>query len=221
MSYLLEDLGVWEAYSPGGLPTWAVDASEIGITVGFSRRVSDHVDWYDFRSSLVAGDDVFVTVVRDPVREQVSAVHRDPSMIFPGNERLLRISGVDPAEKNLLSLFKGKLYDSALKTLTEPPPPIIPIAPVSDRQFAQVLAIDGKITQDEALAWAARGDLPDALENAIAQLPEAGGQRFAARMLLSAATSYDRAHPLVGMLGGLLGYDTAALDDLWRRGAAL
>ncbi|MEE8629071.1 hypothetical protein [Methylobacterium ajmalii] len=34
------------------------------------------------------------------------------------------------------------------------------LAPISDRQFAQALALAHVITEDEALAWAARGDLP-------------------------------------------------------------
>ena len=101
-------------------------------------------------------------------------------------------------------------------------------ATISDRQFAQILALDGVITQDEALAWAARGDLPDALVDALSHVPEAGGQRFGAQMLLSAATLYERKHPLVGMLGALLTnpathapYEAAALDSIWIRGAAL
>ena len=103
------------------------------------------------------------------------------------------------------------------------PPPLPPVIPeiISDRQFAQALALDGTITQDEALAWAARGDLPAALKAALAQIPETGGQRFAAQMLLSAATTYERGHPLVPVLGALLGKDAAALDDIWTRAEAL
>jgi hypothetical protein len=89
---------------------------------------------------------------------------------------------------------------------------------ISDRQFAQQLAIEGVITQAEALAWAARGELPDALEAIVAQL---GEQEFGARMLLSAATAYERGHPLTAMLGGLLGYDAAQLDALWQAASAL
>ena len=219
MAYTITDLGLWETYKPSPPPPAFAEAIEIGVEIGFSRRSSDHVDWYEFASTLPTEGAVFLTVVRGPDLELVSSSSRQPSIVFPGNGRLLQISGYDAG--GAVGAFRGKAYDPAANTLSDPPPLVLPIVPVSDRQFAQVLAIDGKITQDEALAWAARGDLPDALENAIAQLPEAGGQRFAARMLLSAATSYDRAHPLVGMLGGLLGYDTAALDDLWRRGAAL
>lgn len=100
-----------------------------------------------------------------------------------------------------------------------PEPFELPLGAISDRQFAQQLAVRGTITEAEALAWAARGDLPEAMETAIAALPE--GDRFAARMLLSSATAYERAHPLVTVLGGLLGYDAAAIDDLWRAAAQL
>ncbi|AWN50031.1 hypothetical protein DK419_13025 [Methylobacterium terrae] len=63
------------------------------------------------------------------------------------------------------------------------------------------------------------GTLPERIEAAVASLPEA--ERFAARMLLSGATSFERAHPMVAQLGAALGYDAAALDALWRAAAAL
>jgi hypothetical protein len=106
-------------------------------------------------------------------------------------------------------------YEVAAATASLPPVP----SSISDRQFAQQLAILGMITEGEALAWAARGDLPPALDTAIEALP--GIERFAARMLLSAATSYERAHPLVAQLGEVMGYDAAGLDDLWRKAAEL
>ncbi|MBB2965224.1 hypothetical protein [Methylobacterium sp. R2-1] len=99
---------------------------------------------------------------------------------------------------------------------------------ISDRQFAQALALDGIITQAEALAWAARGDLPEAMSDALAEIPETGGQRFGAHMLLAGATTFERSHPLTEVLGALLTnpetgqpYDAAALDALWARASAL
>lgn len=92
---------------------------------------------------------------------------------------------------------------------------------ISDRQFAQQLAILGTITEAEAIAWAARGDLPETLEQAIATLPTEDGVQFSARMLLSSATTYERSHPMTATLGGVLGYDAAELDDLWRAAAQL
>lgn len=105
-------------------------------------------------------------------------------------------------------------------TLEDAPPPEVPEV-ISDRQFAQQLTILGTITEAEAIGWAAKGDLPEALEQAIGTLPTAGGVQFAARMLLSSATTYERSHPMTATLGGILGYDSDDLDDLWRAAAAL
>lgn len=115
----------------------------------------------------------------------------------------------------------GMTYaDGAFGSAPEPEPVNVPVpAVISDRQFAQQLAILGAIAEAEALAWAARGDLPAALDAAIAGLPES--DRFGARMLLGAATTYERHHPLVADLGNAMGYDDAALDDLWRAAARL
>jgi hypothetical protein len=110
-----------------------------------------------------------------------------------------------------------------LASLPAPPPEVI-----SDRQFAQALALAGTISEAEALAWAARGELPEAMEDALALIPEADRRRFGARMMLAGATTFERSHPLTDQLGGLLTnpatgkpYDAAALDALWSRAAAL
>lgn len=100
-------------------------------------------------------------------------------------------------------------------------PPLPPSVPeiISDRQFAQQLAVLGTITWEEAIAWAARGDLPPAMEAAVAALPEE--QRNPARMLLSSATTYERSHPMTSTLGAMLGYDDEDLDAMWRAAALL
>ena len=60
-----------------------------------------------------------------------------------------------------------------------------------------------------------------AMETALSNIPEGDGQRFGAKMLLASATTYEREHPLVPMLGALVLYAAEALDDIWRRAAAL
>ncbi|MFH6786695.1 hypothetical protein [Methylobacterium sp. MA0201] len=90
---------------------------------------------------------------------------------------------------------------------------------VSDRQFFQALAEGGAIDPGEALAAVMTGTLPARIEAAVAALPSA--EQFAARMLLSGATAFERGHPMVAQLGAALGYDAAALDALWRRACAL
>lgn len=120
----------------------------------------------------------------------------------------------------------GAFKPPLLPTAPELPPPVPEV--ISDRQFAQALAMAGTITEAEALAWAARGELPKAMEDALDRIPDADGQRFGARMMLAAATTYERRHPLSEQLGTLLTnpatggpYDAAELDALWTRAAAL
>lgn len=92
-------------------------------------------------------------------------------------------------------------------------------AAISDRQFFQALALAGAITPDAALAAVMTGQLPAPIAAAVEGLPEA--ERFAARMLLSGATAFERGHPMVAQLGAALGYDAASLDALWRQAATL
>jgi hypothetical protein len=118
---------------------------------------------------------------------------------------------------------EGKRWTGAFEDDDGTPAPVFEDIPppnvISDRQFAQQLAVLGTITWEEAISWAARGELPDAMEAAVAALPEE--ERNPARMLLSSATTYERSHPLVPMLGAILSYDAAELDDLWRAAAVL
>lgn len=119
-----------------------------------------------------------------------------------------------PAGHRLMAEIEGAIAEYVA---AQEPAAVLP--PISDRQFAQVLALDSVITEGEALAWAARGELPIPMEMALGQLPE--DQQFAARMLLSSATTYERDHPMVPTLGALLLYDAEDLDDIWRRAAVL
>lgn len=100
----------------------------------------------------------------------------------------------------------------------EPPPPPVP-AEISDRQFFHILAVDGLITEAEALAAVKTGDAPAAFEAFIASLPEA--ERFNARMLLEGATTFRRDHPLTNAFGSMYGMTPEQIDDLWRRAFAL
>lgn len=141
-------------------------------------------------------------------------------------EKLATLAG--PVSSDIAPVPGLLIWDALLEAgiAIEPLPVAVPA--ISDRQFAQALALAGTITEAEALAWAARGELPQAMEDALDQIPDTDGQRFGARMMLAAATSYERSHPLTEQLGGLLTnpatgkpYDAAALDALWSRAAAL
>jgi hypothetical protein len=100
----------------------------------------------------------------------------------------------------------------------EPPPEPVPNN-ISDRQFFHILAVDGLITEAEALAAVKTGDAPAAFETFIASLSE--GERFHARMLLEGATTFERDHPLTDAFGSMYGMTSDEIDDLWRRAAAL
>jgi hypothetical protein len=100
----------------------------------------------------------------------------------------------------------------------EPPPEPVPES-ISDRQFFHILAVDGLITEAEALAAVKTGDAPAAFEAFIASLPEA--DRFSARMLLEGATTFRRDHPLTAAFGTMHGMTPEQIDDLWRRASAL
>lgn len=141
--------------------------------------------------------------------DEVAWIERATGRIVAGDESL--------AGARLDPVWAGGAAVLSVSGVTPPAEPVP--ASISDRQFAQQLAVLGTITETEALAWAARGELPDAIEGAIAALPEE--QRFSARMLLASATTYERSHPLVGALADLLGYDAAEIDDLWRAASLL
>jgi hypothetical protein len=122
----------------------------------------------------------------------------------------------------------GPLWSAALAMVAQnglppPEPPPEPVAaaipPISDRQFAQGLALRGLITKPEALLWVRTGDLPAAIESFVVSLPEA--DEFTARMVLSGATEFRRDGPLVETFGQLTGMTSAALDAFWRECAAL
>jgi len=93
-----------------------------------------------------------------------------------------------------------------------PPRPVPPI--ISDRQFFQGLAINGTITQQEALDAVMTGTIPAALEGFIGQLPVE--DQFAARMLLSGAVEFQRNHPMVPAVGAAFSWTEAQIDDFWR-----
>lgn len=107
-------------------------------------------------------------------------------------------------------------YDKAVAELTAPSVP----SAISRRQFAQVLAGTGAITQDEALSFIRTGTLPKALQDAVDGLSDAD-QKFAAEMLLSGAATFERDHPMVAVLGKALKKSDADLDALWVAAAGL
>ncbi|MBP1091948.1 hypothetical protein [Bradyrhizobium diazoefficiens] len=99
----------------------------------------------------------------------------------------------------------------------EPPPPVPDL--ISDRQFFQQLAIQGVITQADALAAVKTGEIPAALQTLIDAMPQ--DQRFGATMIVAGATAFQRNHPLTLAIGQAYGWSSAQIDDLWRAAVQL
>jgi hypothetical protein len=91
---------------------------------------------------------------------------------------------------------------------------------ISDRQFFQALALQGAITQEEALAAVRTGAIPAAMQTFIDAIPDQQ-QQFGATMLLSGAVEFDRNHPLVESFRQAMGWTVQQTNDLWRLAAAL
>jgi hypothetical protein len=90
---------------------------------------------------------------------------------------------------------------------------------ISDRQFFQQLAVQGIIGQADALAAVKTGAMPADLQALINQLP--ADQQFAATMLISGATVFERNHPLTVGIGTAYGWSSAQIDALFIAAAAL
>ncbi|WP_342714455.1 hypothetical protein AAFG22_14865 [Bradyrhizobium sp. B024] len=106
--------------------------------------------------------------------------------------------------------------DAEVVAFLNPPPPVP--SSVSDRQFFQQLAVEGIITQDDALASNA-AVIPPPLLAIIDAMPES--QQFAAKMLVSGATVFQRNHPMTVAIGAAYGWDSAQIDAFFRSAAAL
>jgi hypothetical protein len=114
-------------------------------------------------------------------------------------------------------------YDAWIKMGGVPAPyvepaPAVP-ASISDRQFFQQLAVQGVITQDEALAAVKTGEIPPAIKQAVESLPP--GQQFEATMIISGATTFQRSHPLMIAIGAVCNWTSDQIDALFRAAAVL
>lgn len=98
-----------------------------------------------------------------------------------------------------------------------PPPPPVPQS-ISDRQFFQQLAVIGVITEADALASNA-AVIPSPLLAIINAMPVS--QQFAAKMLVSGATVFERNHPMTIAIGAAYGMTSEQIDEFFRAAAAL
>jgi hypothetical protein len=106
--------------------------------------------------------------------------------------------------------------DASVLAYLNPP---APIPDISRRQFYQQLAIQGVITQPEALAVMANGTLPASLQSIVNGLP--ADQQFGATMLLVGASTFQRSHPMTAVIGAAEGWSSEQIDALFTAAAVL
>ncbi|PAY07193.1 hypothetical protein CK489_15445 [Bradyrhizobium sp. UFLA03-84] len=84
------------------------------------------------------------------------------------------------------------------------------IPDISLRQFYQQLAVQGVITQDDALSAVRTGALPSALQTIVNGLPQA--QQFPATMMLSGASTFQRSNSMTAAIGAAYGWTSEQID---------
>lgn len=130
-------------------------------------------------------------------------------------------SGPQPVENEDGSITEDETYDADVQALVDlvnaaDPvlPPISPPEVISDQQFAFGLAIIGRITQAEALAFATVGTLPADLQEFIDAI-EDPNVRWAASMHIAGTKEFRRNHPLVMQVAAFFNMSAREIDALW------
>lgn len=124
-----------------------------------------------------------------------------------------RFEFITDADGPLQAEYQAWLDDGNTLEPYAPPPLHVPDQ-ISDRQFFQQAAISQIITEDEALAAVATGAIPAVLQTIVDGISDPA-QRFAAKMLLSGATVFDRHNPLTESVGAALGWTSAQIDQFF------
>lgn len=134
---------------------------------------------------------------------------------LPTNAVLRRRDGmiVGPEHEDEWAEYQAWLADGNTPDSPDPDPVPVPQV-ISDRQFFQQAAILGVITQDEALAAVQTGAIPAVLQTVVDGITDPD-QKFAATMLLSGATIFERYHPFTNAVGAALGWTSDQVDQFF------
>lgn len=133
----------------------------------------------------------------------------------PGIPSLLVLPNLQVCAPALGVEYAGHILE---QWMMDPPPPVI--QDVSDRQFFQQAAVQGIITQAEALAAVQTGTIPAVLQAVVDGIEDAG-EKFAAQMILSGATIFQRNAPLTASLGAAFGWMPEQIDAFFLAASAL
>jgi hypothetical protein len=131
----IKDHGDWRRYKPAQLP------KDAPANTMFSRRTSDHADWYDYVNS---GTNFAISSIKLTLRAGniVGAAVTDPTLLFPGDGSVLEVfdyAGSDPQAD-----FGMKIYDPAARTFHDPPSPIME-SPTMTELMERIAALEAKL----------------------------------------------------------------------------
>lgn len=156
----------------------------------------------------------------DTQYQRATEIGADTSAIVAHKQALRDVTddpGIEAAQtiQELQAVWPAVL-DQSISEVPLPPVPQI----ISDRQFFQQAAVLQIITQQEALAAVQTGAIPAILQAVVDGITDPD-QKFAATMMLSGATTFERHHPFTEAVGAALGWTSAQVDQFFVAAAQL
>ena len=208
--------GKWERYYRD-LSEFPEEERSMMKNLAFMRRIGDGVDFNDIRADFMTDETITVSATEDGDNFKVETVSGGGMPAWPDGRHLFTVHGWEgPIEPLVRYYIDGTTME--MHPLPEPPEPVPSF--ISDRQFFQQLAIEGTITNSEALAAVRTGEIPSVLAIIISGI-EDESSKFAAEMMLSGATQIERNHPLTSTIAFATGRSEADIDNFFREASLL
>lgn len=194
-------LGTFELYQPAILDPDDPRAAAVAAGALFLKNGDDR-DWYEIAHAAPTGN-IFVAVNSGVA----VASSPDPSRLWPIDCEVVETDGTPEIGAG----WNGGVFASP----TAPVP-----QSVTRRQLMIGLVQAGVITVAEWQSSYSTGDLPAAVQAAVAALPTEA-ERIAAQITWAEMERAERDHPLIVSLAAHVGVSTAQMDDYFRAWAVL